>query len=105
TQEDLNNNLEYFLRPNVSSVTSSSSVASTIETHYTIWPHIIETVTDAGMEKTGEGLREWLSGFDSAMPGLGELLHIPAPDVIGAENVYIAREFTAFISSLIVGPG
>lgn len=105
TQEDMDKNLEYYLRSSENSVASGDSVAPNIETHYTIWPHIIETVTNAGMEKTGEGLREWLSGFDSALPRLGELLHIPAPDVIGAENVYIAREFTAFISSLIVGPG
>jgi predicted ATPase len=104
TQKDLDKKLDY-LQKNANSIVSGDTGAHTIETHYTIWPHIIETVTNAGMERTGEGLREWLSGFDSALPRLGELLHIPAPDVIGAENVYIAREFTAFISSLIVGPG
>lgn len=105
TQRDMDRNLERFLRLNASVATTGNAEPEKIETHYTIWPHIIETVTDAGMEKTGEGLREWLTGFDSALPRFGELLHIPAPDVTGAENVYIAREFTAFISSLIVGPG
>ena len=104
SQEDLDKKLDY-LRKTADSAVSGDAGTHIIETHYTVWPHIIETVTNAGMEKTGEGLREWLSGFDSALPRLGELLHIPAPDVIGAENVYIAREFTAFISSLIVGPG
>lgn len=105
SQKKMDKNLEYFSWLNADAVASGRAEAPENETTYTIWPHIIETVTNAGMEKTGEGLREWLSGFDSALPRLGELLHIPAPDVTGAENVYIAREFTAFISSLIVGPG
>lgn len=104
-QKDLDRNREHFLRTHPGAAGHGSAEPQKIETHYTVWPHIIETVTDAGLEKTGEGLREWLTGFDSALPRLGELLHIPAPEVTGAENVYIAREFTAFISSLIVGPG
>jgi hypothetical protein len=32
------------------------------------------------------------------------MLQIPAPGAQGAENIYVAREFTAFLSWLIIGP-
>jgi len=70
-----------------------------------IFPGILGVVRDAGLERPGDGLRRWLTGFDSALPRLGELLAIPAVGVSGAENIYIVREFTAFLSSLVVGPG
>jgi len=70
-----------------------------------IFPDILVVARDAGLERPGDGLRRWLTGFDSALPRLGELLAIPTTGVSGAENIYIAREFTAFLSSLVVGPG
>lgn len=66
---------------------------------------IFATVCEAGMEKPGKGLRQWLTGFDSALPHLGELLKIPVLVTGSSTNIYIAREFTAFLSSLVVGPG
>jgi hypothetical protein len=58
-----------------------------------------------GMDDPGEGLRAWLSDFDSALPRLGALMDIPASNAKSAEDVYRIREFTAFLSSLIIGPG
>ena len=72
---------------------------------YSIFPDILSLVQATGMDKPGVGLRRWLTGFDSAMPHLSELLTIPTSGVAGAENIYIAREFTTFLSSLVIGPG
>jgi predicted ATPase len=72
---------------------------------YSVLPEILLTVREAGVGKPGAGLRSWLTGFDSALPHLGELLSVPAGGSGGSANIYIAREFTAFLSSLVVGPG
>ena len=61
-------------------------------------------VKEAGLEKPGDGLRSWLSQLNGALPRLDQMLSIPAPGAQGAENVYVAREFTAFLSWLTVGP-
>ena len=74
---------------------------------YTIFPEILIVARDAGLDKPGEGLRSWLTGFDSALPRFGELLSIPSTGNggVGSANVYMRREFTAFLSSLVIGPG
>lgn len=59
---------------------------------------------EAGLVRPGDGLRSWLSQLNGALPKLDQLLAIPAPGAQGAENVYVAREFTAFLSWLTVGP-
>lgn len=61
-------------------------------------------VKEAGLERPGDGLRSWLTQLNGAMPRLDQMLSIPAPGAQGAENVYVAREFTAFLSWLTVGP-
>lgn len=78
---------------------------------YTIFPEILVAARDAGLAKPGEGLRGWLKGFDSALPHLDQLLAIPslglgpAIGTSGSANVYMQRDFTAFLSSLVIGPG
>ncbi len=73
---------------------------------YSVFGQMLARVRDAGVERPGSGLRQWLTGFDSALPRLGELLAIPASGASGGSaNIYIARDFTAFLSSLVVGPG
>jgi predicted ATPase len=72
---------------------------------YSVLPEILGAIREAGVGKPGAGLRTWLTGFDSALPHLGELLSVPAGGSGGSANVYIAREFAAFLSSLVVGPG
>lgn len=72
---------------------------------YSVLGAILAGVRSAGVEKPGQGLRQWLVGFDSALPHLGELLSIPTGGSGGSANIYIARQFTAFISSLVIGPG
>ncbi|WP_237380152.1 DUF3696 domain-containing protein [Cupriavidus sp. SW-Y-13] len=72
---------------------------------YSVLGSILTAVRNAGMERPGQGLRQWLTGFDSALPHLGELLSISAAASGGSANIYISREFTAFVSSLVVGPG
>jgi len=65
---------------------------------------LFSAVREAGMERPGDGLRAWLTGFRGALPRLDQMLFIPAPGAKGAENVYMVREFTAFLSWLTVGP-
>lgn len=65
---------------------------------------VFDMVSEAGMERPGDGLRGWLTGFRGALPQLDQLLYIPAPGARGAQNVYMVREFTAFLSWLTVGP-
>lgn len=69
-----------------------------------VLPEIFLAVQEAGMERPGDGLRSWLGGFNGALPRLDQMLFIPAPGAKGAANVYIAREFTAFLSWLTIGP-
>ena len=61
-------------------------------------------VKEAGLVRPGDGLRSWLTQLNGALPRLDQMLSIPAPGAQGAENVYVAREFTAFLSWLTVGP-
>lgn len=61
-------------------------------------------VKEAGLERPGDGLRSWLTQLNGALPRLDKMLSIPAPGAQGAVNVYVAREFTAFLSWLTVGP-
>ncbi|GAA5172390.1 AAA family ATPase [Viridibacterium curvum] len=69
-----------------------------------VLPSILAAVRDAGMERPGAGLRSWLHGFGSALPRLERMLNIPVSGVQGAQNIYVAREFTAFLTWLTVGP-
>lgn len=69
-----------------------------------VLPDLLYAVREAGLERPGKGLRAWLTGFNGALPRLGEMLYIPAPAAKGADNIYIAREFTAFLSWLTIGP-
>ena len=73
-------------------------------TQRSVLPDLFFAVQDAGLERPGNGLRAWLTGFNGALPKLGEMLYIPAPGAKGAANIYIAREFTAFLSWLTIGP-
>ncbi len=71
---------------------------------YSVLPELLWELRDAGLEKPGAGLRSWLEGFGSALPKLDRMLNIPVSGVQGAQNIYIAREFTSFLSWLTVGP-
>ncbi len=73
-------------------------------TQRSILPDLLYAVQEAGLERPGTGLRAWLTGFNGALPRLGEMLSIAAPGAKGADNIYIAREFTAFLSWLTIGP-
>lgn len=84
-------------RPEVSQPAKSPGKTS-------ILPSLFSAVQEAGMERPGDGLRAWLTGFRGALPRLDQMLFIPAPGAKGAENVYMVREFTAFLSWLTVGP-
>lgn len=69
-----------------------------------VLPEVLAAVQEAGLQRPGQGLRAWLSGFRGALPRLDQLLFVPAPGVQGAQNIYLVREFTAFLSWLTVGP-
>ena len=73
-------------------------------TKRSVLPDLLFALQESGLERPGDGLRAWLKGFHGALPRLGEMLYIPAPGAKGASNIYIAREFTAFLSWLTIGP-
>lgn len=87
-----------------SSESSPSDEDNLIQKKVSVLAEVFLAVQEAGMERPGDGLRSWLNGFNGAMPRLDQMLFIPAPDAKGAANVYIAREFTAFLSWLTIGP-
>lgn len=99
--------LDDFVKPEdlAQSIESPATSESPKESGKTsILPSLFSTVREAGMERPGDGLRAWLTGFRGALPRLDKMLFIPAPGAKGAENVYMVREFTAFLSWLTVGP-
>lgn len=67
-------------------------------------PDLFYAIQEAGLERPGDGLRAWLTGLNGALPRLGELLYIPAPGAKDPANIYVVREFTAFLSWLTIGP-
>lgn len=85
-------------------VEDSTPPQSTQSKWVSMLPDILSGVRDVGLDRPGAGLRSWLYGFGSAMPKLDRMLNIPVSGVHGAQNIYIAREFTAFLSWLTVGP-
>lgn len=85
-------------------VEDSTPPQSTQSKWVSMLPDILSAVRDVGLDRPGAGLRSWLYGFGSAMPKLDRMLNIPVSGVHGAQNIYIAREFTAFLSWLTVGP-
>lgn len=83
---------------------SPSTDAGVPMTQRSVLPDLFFAVQEAGLERPGDGLRAWLTGFDGALPKLGEMLYVPAPGASDPVNIYIAREFTAFLSWLTIGP-
>jgi hypothetical protein len=77
---------------------------SNLSRRTSVLPEVLAAVQEAGLQKPGQGLRAWLSGFRGALPRLDQLLYVPALGVHGAQNIYLVREFTAFLSWLTVGP-
>lgn len=82
----------------------SGEAPSTQPGKVSVLSSVFDMVKEAGMERPGDGLRAWLTGFRGALPRLDQMLYIPAPGARGAQNVYMVREFTAFLSWLTVGP-
>lgn len=82
----------------------SAQPASTPPGKVSVLSSVFDMIKEAGMERPGDGLRAWLTGFRGALPRLDQMLYIPAPGAKGAQNVYMVREFTAFLSWLTVGP-
>lgn len=72
---------------------------------YSIWPQITDTLSDADIERPGQGFRQWLGNVDGALPALAPLRYLPAGDAKGATAVYLERVLTAFLTTVIVGPG
>ncbi len=82
----------------------SAQEAATPTVMASVLGELFYAAKEAGMERPGDGLRAWLTGFQGALPRLDQMLSIPVPGASGADNVYIAREFTAFLSWLTIGP-
>lgn len=71
---------------------------------YSLWAGIRYSLVDAEIEGPAQGFRQWLTTVEGALPKLEPLLYVPTGKAGGAEAVYMAREFTAFLSSVVVGP-
>lgn len=105
--EELLSLLDNFVNPEDLAQSVESSATSELPKaprKTSILPSLFSAVQEAGMERPGDGLRAWLTGFRGALPRLDQMLFIPAPGAKGTENVYMVREFTAFLSWLTVGP-
>ncbi|SBT08734.1 conserved hypothetical protein [Candidatus Accumulibacter aalborgensis] len=72
---------------------------------YSIWPDITNALDEMDIKGADRGFRQWLTDVEGALPNLAPLLYVPTGRVKGSDAVYIAREFTAFLSSVVVGPG
>ena len=83
---------------------ADGTLSSSGSSKMSVLPEILAAVQEAGLQRPGQGLRAWLTGFRGALPRLDQLLFVPAPGVQGAQNIYLVREFTAFLSWLTVGP-
>ena len=71
-----------------------------------VWQELLFQMEDYGIDRPGSGLRAWLldSELQGALPRLDRMLSIPVPRANGSAGIYIAREFTAFLSWLTIGP-
>lgn len=71
-----------------------------------VWHDLIGLMEGYGIQRPVSGLRAWLgdSQLLGALPKLDRMLSIPIPQADGAAGIYIAREFTAFMSWLTIGP-
>jgi len=91
--------------PSAETAASEASADSEQDNHpYSLWPLIKYSLREAEIEREGQGFRQWLSTVDGALPRMEPLLYVPTGKAAGSAAVYMAREFTAFLSSAIVGP-
>jgi predicted ATPase len=72
---------------------------------YSVWPEITYTLSEAGIEKPGQGFRNWLTKTDGALPALTSFDYVPPREMQSVTAVYLAREFTSFLTTVIIGPG
>jgi predicted ATPase len=72
---------------------------------FSLWSRVKIALDEAGIKGEGQGFRQWLTGVEGALPKLEPLLYVPTGAAKGAEAVYMAREFTSFLSTVVVGPG
>lgn len=72
---------------------------------YSLWPGIKYALNEVEIKGAAQGFRQWLTTVEGALPKLEPLLYVPTGEASGADALYIAREFTAFLSTVVVGPG
>jgi len=72
---------------------------------YSLWPGIKNALNEVEITGAAQGFRQWLTTVEGALPKLEPLLYVPTGGAKGADAVYIAREFTSFLSTVVVGPG
>lgn len=113
TQEEIDSDNEFLGALDDDDPSDNSSAPSAIPANaqdddddaYSVWHQITGTLADADIERPGQGFRQWLGTVDGALPALAPLLYVPTGDAKGATAVYLARELTAFLTTVIVGPG
>lgn len=71
-----------------------------------VWHDLIGLMESYGIQRPGSGMRTWLRGspLQGALPKLDKMLSIPIPQAGGTTGIYIAREISAFLSWLTIGP-
>jgi predicted ATPase len=72
---------------------------------YSIWPAIQNGLVEVGIRGAAKGFRQWLTNMDGALPKLEPLTFAPTGDAQGASAVYVARQFTSFLTTVVIGPG
>jgi predicted ATPase len=72
---------------------------------YSIHDELLSLLEELGVERKDNGLRSWLTDFDGALPRLETALDPGVRGGLGAAGIYAAREFTAFLSRIFIGPG
>lgn len=105
TQDDIDDTKAFLaeIDPNA----GVSDEADDIEKNYgySLWPVLKDTLEEAGIKGPAQGFRQWLSNVEGALPNLEPLLYVPTGDASGSHAVFIAREFSSFLSTVVVGPG
>lgn len=72
---------------------------------FSLWSRIKLALADVNITGEAQGFRQWLTTVEGALPKLEPLLYVPTGEASGADALYIAREFTSFLSTVVVGPG
>jgi predicted ATPase len=103
-QIDLDRELLADIEPDAG-INSDDEIDDSSNHAYSLWPGIKYALNEVEIKGAAQGFRQWLTTVEGALPKLEPLLYVPTGEARGTDAVYIAREFTSFLSTVVVGPG